>query len=73
MHVQFYVIANSIGWSCKRIDHREGEDHAKLDNTTVPANEETARTNSGRTIKPPERLIQEIGAIAVAGATAAAN
>jgi hypothetical protein len=52
---------------------REGEDHDKLDNTTVPANAETARTRSGRTISPPERLIQEIGAIAAAVATAAAN
>jgi hypothetical protein len=52
---------------------REGEDHDKLDNTTIPANVETARTALGRTIKPPEHLIQEIGAIAAAGATAAAN
>jgi hypothetical protein len=31
------------------------------------------QTRSGRTIKPPERLIQEIGAFAAQGATAAAN
>ena len=29
--------------------------------------------HSGRTIKPPERLIEEIGAVAAEGATAAAN
>jgi hypothetical protein len=52
---------------------REGEDESKLDNTTAPDITDTTRTTSGRTSSPPERLIQEIGAIAAAGATAAAN
>jgi hypothetical protein len=43
-----------------------------MGNPTSPI-EGVNQTRSGRTIKPPERLIQEIGAFTAQGATAAAN
>jgi hypothetical protein len=43
-----------------------------MGNPTAPI-EGVNQTRSGRTIKPPERLIQEISAFAAQGATAAAN
>jgi hypothetical protein len=65
-----------------RVLTREGDaTDGGLDNTIAPElykpkaepEAEAATTRSGRTIKPPERLIEEIGAMAAAGATAAAN
>jgi hypothetical protein len=38
-----------------------------------PATAPATRSSSGRAVKPPDRLIEEIGAYAAAGATAAAN
>jgi hypothetical protein len=43
-----------------------------MGNPTAPI-EGVNQTQSGRTIRPPERLIQEIGAFAAQGATAAAK
>jgi hypothetical protein len=50
---------------------KEGDATSIMGNTTAP-NEGVNQTRSGRTIKPPERLIQEIGAFTAQGATAAA-
>ena len=51
---------------------KEGDTASIMGNPTAP-NEGVNQTRSGRTIKPPERLIQEIGAFEAQGATAAAN
>ena len=52
-------------------DHKDADELPKEgDNMGNPT---AHQTRSGRTSKPPERLIQEIGAIAAKGATAAAN
>jgi hypothetical protein len=51
---------------------KEGDTASIMGNPTAP-NEGVNQTRSGRTIKPPERLIQEIGAFTAQGATAAAN
>jgi hypothetical protein len=50
----------------------EGDANA-MSNPTAPVGGVNPQTRSGRTIRPPERLIQEIGAFAAQGATAAAN
>jgi hypothetical protein len=50
---------------------KQGDAASIMGNPTAP-NEGVNQTQSGRTIKPPERLIQEIGAFAAQGATAAA-
>jgi hypothetical protein len=43
-----------------------------MGNSTAP-NGGANQTLSGRTRKPPEMLVKEIGAVAAQGATAAAN
>jgi hypothetical protein len=50
----------------------EGDANA-MGNPTAPIGGVNPQTRSGRTMRPPERLIQEIGAFAAQGATAAAN
>jgi hypothetical protein len=44
-----------------------------MGNLTAPIGGVNPQTRSGRTIRPPERLFQEIGAFTAQGATAAAN
>jgi hypothetical protein len=51
----------------------EGDASNAMGNPTAPIGGVNPQTRSGRTIRPPERLIQEIGAFAAQGATAAAN
>jgi hypothetical protein len=50
----------------------EGDANA-MGNLAAPIGGVNPQTRSGRTIRPPERLIQEIGAFAAQGATSAAN
>jgi hypothetical protein len=59
-------------WHCKRIDQggRSPWIGKSWSETIV---EDATRTSSGHTVNPPERLIEEIGAIGAASATAVAN